>query len=82
MSTTLVIMAAGLASRYGGAKQIEKVGPADEILMEYTIHDARKAGFSSGPICRRRNGGRGKTGSRNPLKSTLPVTQTGRRRKS
>ena len=45
MSTTLVIMAAGLASRYGGAKQIEKVGPADEILMEYTIHDARKAGF-------------------------------------
>lgn len=45
MSATLVIMAAGLASRYGGAKQIEKVGPADEILMEYTIYDARKAGF-------------------------------------
>ena len=42
---TLVIMAAGLASRYGGAKQIEKVGPAGEILMEYTIHDAQKAGF-------------------------------------
>ena len=45
MSETLVIMAAGLASRYGGAKQIEKVGPSGEILMEYTIHDARKAGF-------------------------------------
>ena len=45
MSATLVIMAAGLASRYGSAKQIEKVGPADEILMEYTIYDARKAGF-------------------------------------
>ena len=45
MSATLVIMAAGLASRYGSAKQIEKVGPAGEILMEYTIHDARKAGF-------------------------------------
>ena len=45
MATTLVIMAAGLASRYGGAKQIEKVGPAGEILMEYTIHDAMKAGF-------------------------------------
>ena len=45
MSETLVIMAAGLASRYGGAKQIEKVGPSGEILMEYTIFDARKAGF-------------------------------------
>ena len=45
MSATLVIMAAGLASRYGGAKQIEKVGPAGEILMEYTIYDARRAGF-------------------------------------
>lgn len=45
MATTLVIMAAGLASRYGGAKQIEKVGPTGEILMEYTIHDAMKAGF-------------------------------------
>ena len=33
MSATLVIMAAGLASRYGSAKQIEKVGPAGEILM-------------------------------------------------
>ena len=45
MSATLVIMAAGLASRYGSAKQIEKVGPAGEILMEYAIHDARRAGF-------------------------------------
>lgn len=45
MSATLVIMAAGLASRYGGAKQIEKVGPDGEILMEYTIHDAQRAGF-------------------------------------
>ncbi len=45
MKKTLVIMAAGLASRYGGAKQIEKVGPAGEILMEYTIYDAKKAGF-------------------------------------
>jgi len=45
MNKTLVIMAAGMGSRYGGAKQIEKVGPAGEILMEYTIYDARKAGF-------------------------------------
>ena len=46
MKKTLVIMAAGLASRYGGAKQIEKVGPSGEILMEYTIYDAQKAGFN------------------------------------
>ena len=46
MSATLVIMAAGLASRYGGAKQIEKVGPCGEILMEYSIYDAVKAGFN------------------------------------
>ena len=45
MNKTLVIMAAGLASRYGSAKQIEKVGPDGEILMEYTICDALKAGF-------------------------------------
>ncbi len=45
MDKTLVIMAAGLASRYGGAKQIEKVGPGGEILMEYAVHDAAKAGF-------------------------------------
>ena len=45
MSATLVIMAAGLASRSGGAKQSEKVGPGGEILMEYTIHDAQRAGF-------------------------------------
>ena len=45
MSATLVVMAAGLASRYGSAKQIEKVGPSGEILMEYTILDAKKAGF-------------------------------------
>lgn len=43
---TLVIMAAGLASRYGGAKQIERVGPGGAILMEYTIHDAMQAGFA------------------------------------
>ena len=41
MSATLVIMAAGLASRYGGAKQIEKVGPGGEILMG--VHHSRRA---------------------------------------
>jgi len=44
--TTLVIMAAGMGSRYGGLKQIEPVGPKGEIIMEYSIYDAIKAGFS------------------------------------
>lgn len=45
MNSALVIMAAGLGSRYGGVKQIEKVGPSGEILMEYAIYDALRAGF-------------------------------------
>ena len=45
MSTSLVIMAAGLGSRYGGTKQVDGVGPSGEILMEYSIHDALRAGF-------------------------------------
>lgn len=45
MKTTLVIMAAGLGSRYGGDKQVEGVGPNHEILMEYAVHDALRAGF-------------------------------------
>jgi len=46
MDTTLVILAAGLGSRFGGNKQISHVGPHDEILMEYSIHDAINAGFT------------------------------------
>lgn len=45
MKTTLLIMAAGLGSRYGGNKQIDRIGPNGEILMEYSIHDALQAGF-------------------------------------
>lgn len=45
--TTLLIMAAGLGSRYGcGIKQLEPVGFHDEIIMDYSIHDAIKAGFN------------------------------------
>lgn len=43
--TTLVIMAAGMGSRYGGLKQIDPVGPNGEIIMEYSIYDAIRAGF-------------------------------------
>ena len=46
MKATLVIMAAGLGSRYGGNKQTEGFGPNHEMLMEYSIFDAVRAGFS------------------------------------
>lgn len=45
MKPTLVIMAAGMGSRYGGLKQLDGVGPNGETLLEYSIHDAIKAGF-------------------------------------
>lgn len=46
MKTSLVILAAGIGSRYGkGIKQLEKVGPGGEIIMDYSIHDALAAGF-------------------------------------
>ncbi|MFC1468104.1 NDP-sugar synthase [Verrucomicrobiota bacterium] len=45
MKPTLVIMAAGMGSRYGGLKQIDAMGPNGEILMEYSVYDAIRAGF-------------------------------------
>ena len=42
---TLVIMAAGMGSRYGGDKQVEGVGPNGEFLMQYGVYDAVRAGF-------------------------------------
>ena len=46
MKTTLVIMAAGIGSRFGGGiKQLAAVGPNGEIIMDYSIHDAIEAGF-------------------------------------
>ena len=45
--TTLVIMAAGIGSRFGGGiKQLEPLGPNGEVIMEYSIHDAIEAGFN------------------------------------
>jgi len=41
----LVILAAGLGSRFGGVKQMEGVGPSDEILLDYSVYDCIKAGF-------------------------------------
>ena len=45
MKTTLLIMAAGLGSRYGGNKQVDGIGPNGEMLMQYSIYDAVSAGF-------------------------------------
>lgn len=45
MDKTLVVMAAGMGSRYGGNKQVDGLGPNGEILMEYSIYDAIRAGF-------------------------------------
>lgn len=44
-SATLVIMAAGMGSRFGGLKQIEPVGPCGEIILDYSVFDAVRAGF-------------------------------------
>ena len=46
MEKTLLIMAAGMGSRFGGLKQIEPVGPNGEFIIDYSIYDAVKAGFT------------------------------------
>ena len=47
MNATLVVMAAGIGSRFGGGiKQLEPVGPSGEIIMDYSIYDAKEAGFN------------------------------------
>lgn len=45
MQPTLVILAAGMASRYGSMKQVQGFGPSNETIMEYSIYDAINAGF-------------------------------------
>ncbi len=46
METTLVVMAAGMGSRFGGLKQMEPIGPNGEFLMDFSAFDAKEAGFS------------------------------------
>jgi len=43
---TLVVLAAGMGSRFGGLKQIEPVGPNGEFIIDYSVYDAKKAGFN------------------------------------
>ena len=43
----LVIMAAGMGSRYGGLKQLDPVGENNQMIIDYSIYDARRAGFET-----------------------------------
>ena len=43
---TLIIMAAGLGSRYGGSKQVDKMTDAGEIILDFSLYDAMLAGFN------------------------------------
>jgi molybdopterin-guanine dinucleotide biosynthesis protein A len=45
MKPTLVVLAAGLGSRFGGLKQLEAVGPQGEAIIDYSVYDAVRAGF-------------------------------------
>ena len=45
MKPTLVVLAAGMGSRYGGLKQVDPVGPSGEAILDYSIFDAHRAGF-------------------------------------
>jgi UTP-glucose-1-phosphate uridylyltransferase len=45
MKPTLLILAAGMGSRYGGLKQLDKLGPNGETIIDYSIYDAKRAGF-------------------------------------
>ena len=44
--TTLVVMAAGMGSRFGGLKQLEPIGPGGEVILDFSVFDAAKAGFN------------------------------------
>ena len=46
MKKTLVILAGGLGSRFGGLKQVEPIGSNNEFIIDYSIYDAIKAGFN------------------------------------
>jgi UTP-glucose-1-phosphate uridylyltransferase len=46
MDLTLVTLAAGMGSRYGGMKQLDRLGPSGETIMEYSVYDALHAGFN------------------------------------
>ena len=74
----LVVMAAGMGSRYGGMKQIDPVGPNGQVIVDYSLYDARRRAVSSPgapatPFWRQR------TSSTARLRSSMPMIITARR---
>ena len=55
MKPTLLILAAGMGSRYGGLKQIDQIGPSGEAIIDYSIYDAIRAGFEKVTFIIRKN---------------------------
>ena len=55
MNTTLLVLAAGMGSRYGGTKQLDSFGPSGETIIDYSIYDAIEAGFSKVVFVIRKN---------------------------
>jgi choline kinase len=55
MKPTLLILAAGIGSRYGGLKQADSIGPSGESIIEYSIYDAIRAGFGKVAIVIRKS---------------------------
>ena len=53
MKPTLVVLAAGMGSRYGGLKQVDPVGPSGEAILDYSVFDAIRGGFLSMTVCLR-----------------------------
>ena len=51
MKPTLLVLAAGMGSRYGGLKQLDEVGPNGETIIDYSVYDAIRAGFWQSCIC-------------------------------
>lgn len=45
MKPTLLVLAAGMGSRYGGLKQLDPMGPNGEVILDYSVYDAIRAGF-------------------------------------
>src|SRR5277367_1108330 len=54
MNPTLLVLAAGMGSRFGGLKQIEPIGPHGETILDYSIYDALRAGFAKAVFVLRR----------------------------
>ena len=50
MKPTLVVLAAGMGSRYGGLKQVDPVGPSGEAILDYSVFDAVRGGFRSSSL--------------------------------